>query len=114
MKRCCGCGTYRHCINIVPPWNNGRMADEGIKILVGIDRCILPEIVELWNAGIKTVASCCGHGKLAPSVVVDDASIENMRKFRYKNDPEGAKMREANPESCNPDAVFLLTSQKHY
>lgn len=110
MKQCCSFGTYRHCINIVPPWVGKRLTWDGV--IVGIDRCVLPEIIELWNAGIKTVASCCGHGKIAPSVVVDDASVEKMLKFGYKNNPQAVKQKEDNPEACDPASVFLLTSMK--
>lgn len=30
--------------------------------LHGIDRCILPELQKLWDEGISTFCSCCGHG----------------------------------------------------
>lgn len=31
--------------------------------LVGVDKCIAPMVRALNDAGISTVASCCGHGK---------------------------------------------------
>ena len=34
------------------------------------DACIKPIISALNKAGIKTVASCCGHGKICGSIVL--------------------------------------------
>ena len=30
--------------------------------ITNIDRCVLPELKELWALGIETTCSCCGHG----------------------------------------------------
>lgn len=27
-----------------------------------IDACIVPAVLAMWEAGIRTVGSCCGHG----------------------------------------------------
>lgn len=27
-----------------------------------LDRCVVPELLALWEKGIETVCSCCGHG----------------------------------------------------
>jgi hypothetical protein len=37
---------------------------------VCIDACIADCIKQLWEAGIKTTGSCCGHNKNKPSVIV--------------------------------------------
>jgi hypothetical protein len=34
-----------------------------------IDKCLRNLIEELNDAGVKTVASCCGHGKYQMSIV---------------------------------------------
>jgi hypothetical protein len=35
-----------------------------------IDACIADTIQHLWNSGITTLNSCCGHGRLKPSIVL--------------------------------------------
>lgn len=37
-----------------------------------IDKCIVPIICALNSAGLKTIASCCGHGKQPGSIVLAD------------------------------------------
>jgi len=29
---------------------------------VNIDKCLIHEIINLWEQGIKTTGCCCGHG----------------------------------------------------
>lgn len=40
--------------------------------IVGVDACLVPLIEALNNAGISTVASCCGHGKKAANIILSD------------------------------------------
>lgn len=40
--------------------------------VVYVDRCIAPLVRTLNRAGIYTVASCCGHGKMPGSIVLED------------------------------------------
>ena len=40
------------------------------KRTVSIDKCIVPVIEGLWDAGVYTLGCCCGHGKENPSVVL--------------------------------------------
>jgi len=56
-KRNCNCnnvyfGTYQ---------NQETLEVPGRKKRVGIDRCIIKEIIGLWAKGITTIESCCGH-----------------------------------------------------
>lgn len=37
-----------------------------------VDECIAPIVRALNDAGIETVASCCGHGKNKGSIVLKD------------------------------------------
>ena len=67
--------------------------------LVCIDTCIATEIGYLWHKGIKTLNSCCGHRKLPATVIVDEASIEQMKKLGYKN---------ANIKCASPELTFQL------
>lgn len=41
---------------------------------VGIDSCIASEIAWLWNNGIRTLNSCCGHRKTHSWVIVSKDS----------------------------------------
>lgn len=52
---------------------------------VCIDKCLLPEILELWEMGIKTTGCCCGHGKKEFAYIgVDEKDIGRMKEMGYK------------------------------
>lgn len=78
LKNFCKCdvemGSYMRQITVQDPFT---------KKLVGIDICILQDIAELWYLGIRTMASCCGHGKIFPSIIVHDDHIQQMLKLGY-------------------------------
>lgn len=40
--------------------------------VVGIDSCIAPIVKALNDAGVTTVACCCGHGKAPGSIILAD------------------------------------------
>jgi hypothetical protein len=42
------------------------------KKLVNVDRCIASIVKALNDAGITTVASCCGHGKRPGNIMLAD------------------------------------------
>jgi hypothetical protein len=50
------------------------------------DKCISKEIETLHEQGIKTVASCCGHGKIPHTIAVYDEYFEKMLELGYKID----------------------------
>lgn len=56
---------------------------------VCIDACIVKEVLELWTGGFPTLNSCCGHGKLPPSLIVQ----EGIEPARYL-----AALAEIDPE----------------
>lgn len=37
---------------------------------IAIDQCIADAILAAWAAGVRTLGSCCGHGKRPPDVVL--------------------------------------------
>ena len=37
-----------------------------------IDKCLAPIVIALNNSGIKTVASCCGHGYIPGRITLRD------------------------------------------
>lgn len=51
---------------------------------VCIDICICQEIAELWNSGIPTYESCCGHNKKEGYIMVLEKDIDKMKKLGYK------------------------------
>ena len=68
---------FGDCSNMVimRDWN-------GIKFQV--DKCIAEEVLWLRNMGVNTIASCCGHNKIQPTIAVDEKDIEKMKEFGYK------------------------------
>jgi hypothetical protein len=36
-----------------------------------IDSCIAPIVAALNAGGVETIASCCGHGKIPGSIILD-------------------------------------------
>lgn len=51
---------------------------------VAIDKCLLPEIISLWEMGIKTTGCCCGHGKHEAYIGVEFDDIQKMKDLGYK------------------------------
>lgn len=52
--------------------------------LIAIDRCIALLILQLNLVGIKTLNSCCGHGKGYPNVICEPGTEEALKKFGCK------------------------------
>jgi len=67
--KCCDLGTYECQI---PMPIDGRVR--------GIDYCIADIVAALNAANIKTVASCCGHGKMDGRI-----SLEDKRELIIRN-----------------------------
>lgn len=57
---------------------------ERVPKCVSIDKCLLSEVVELWELGIKTTGCCCGHGRLEPFIGVREEHIPKMKELGYK------------------------------
>lgn len=70
--KCCEIGTYGHQI-LMPLASRVR----------GIDFCISDIVAALNAANIKTVASCCGHGKMQGRI-----SLEDGRELKIVKDKE--------------------------
>lgn len=48
------------------------------------DYCLEDELFELWKAGIHTISSCCGHGKVPPYIqVLKGDSVKKMEELGY-------------------------------
>lgn len=40
--------------------------------VIRVDKCLIPDILGLWDIGFETLGSCCGHGKYPKTIVVRD------------------------------------------
>ena len=63
-SNCCDLGTFKCCVSMPL---HGRV--------VGIDFCIHDIVAALNASGIKTIASCCGHGKIDGRIDLEDGRI---------------------------------------
>lgn len=83
-----GYGTYDCSYNIMLPYlvTDPLNPDEKPRTkTVCIDKCLLPEIVKLWELEIKTTGCCCGHGNSKNSYIgVLPEYIERMKALGYK------------------------------
>lgn len=48
----------------------------------GIDNCILEEIIDLWESGIQTTESCCGHNVAPAYIAVLEPYAEQNEEIR--------------------------------
>lgn len=83
MSERCTCqgvamGSYSNQDALTPPWG-GRV--------VGIDRCIRPEIERLWALGVRTVESCCGHQVTTGYIIARPEFDSLMEDSGYRRDP---------------------------
>ncbi len=86
-KKCTPCGDYK--CQIPMPVN---------KRVVAIDICIADIVSALNAANIKTSASCCGHGEIAGTIILDDGRCINIFptfKSWDEWEPQKANMRKA-------------------
>lgn len=74
--KCCGKATYE-CQNLVI--NN--MDDNRV---IGIDRCLIPEIQSLWVRGIATLGCCCGHVGGKAYIQVAQKDSKQMVELGYE------------------------------
>jgi hypothetical protein len=58
----------------------------GLSDHICIDPCIYDQILSLWDKGIITLGSCCGHNKYNAYVGVSNACVDKMLKMGYKRD----------------------------
>lgn len=63
--------------------------NNGLTDYICIDPCIVNEIRDLWNKGIITYGSCCGHNLFESFVNVDESNIQQMLSLGYiQNHPD--------------------------
>lgn len=77
-----------------------------------IDSCITPLILQLMSAGIKTLSSCCEHGKDYPYVICERGTEEKLKKFGCKDVKTGwAEMVRANFRVQSLDGKIYTAEQ---
>lgn len=76
-----GFGTYDCAYNIMPPWYRD---STGAPKYIAVDKCLLPEILFLWEKGIRTTGCCCGHAKHLPFIGVIESDIPRMKALGYE------------------------------
>lgn len=55
---------------------------------VWCDSCLVPEVMDLWESGVVTVASCCGHRTTIPVISVSTPQIQLMKSMGYVAIPD--------------------------
>lgn len=68
-------GSFENQSIVINPFNGKK---------VSVDRCILPEVYNLWAKGVNTIGSCCGHNKTVPTIVVSESESCKMQALGYK------------------------------
>ena len=81
-------GTYDCAYNIMLPYyvtdpTDAKQSPQAH--IVAIDKCLLPEILKIWEMGIKTTGCCCGHGREGMSFIgVRPEHIDRMKSLGYE------------------------------
>ena len=78
--KCCDIGEFKCDSTLVIPENMKQYYTKRVFC----DVCIVEEIQDLLDLGVITLASCCGHGILDSSVIVDIKSQEVMTRLDYE------------------------------
>jgi hypothetical protein len=88
IARACACvgvelGSYANVVTLFPP------AELGLsRVPVTVDRYIAQEILRLWDQGIRTLNSCCGHNKAPAFIVVCAEHESRMEALGYRALPD--------------------------
>ena len=81
-------GSYDCAYNIMLPWLTHDPTDPSAPPqpkTVAIDKCLLPEVIKLWEMGIKTTGCCCGHGRKGMAFIgVTEENIPRMKRLGYE------------------------------
>lgn len=76
------CGTYKNTVIVNAP----RIYNDKFPNIkeIQLDKCIAKEIEYLWNKGIITMASCCGHNRTDGFISVLEEYIPKMKELGYE------------------------------
>lgn len=96
-------GTYKNAVAVKAPWGK----------FVTLDICIIPEVKWLWDKGIKTINSCCGHGdKNLAYVAVGDEHRDQMDELGYLPHPEAPHCYVSKTTTPNTIAVTVKEEKR--
>ena len=76
---------------------------------ISMDRCLAGQIIDLWEAGIRTYGCCCGHGKYKGWINTGPEDFEKAialgyKHYIYENAPDRKDTVFAkNPYPCDYD-----------
>lgn len=89
-------GSYKNQTIVIAPFKQNP---------IGIDNCILEEVKSLWELGIVTMESCCGHNVAPGYIAVIGKHMPKMLELGYKQHPVWVDIFE--PKTIYPG--FALT-----
>ena len=73
---------------------------------VTIDKCLLPEILSIWEKGIRTNGCCCGHGTEKESFIgVNASDCAKMSELGYVHCQNGW----SSPTTFSPKTQLVYT-----
>jgi len=101
-----GFGTYDCAYNIMPPFKTGTLKEFRY---VAIDKCLIREILDLWEQGIRTTGCCCGHGDKAKDMSFIGVAFEDIPKMKAL----GYEVR-YNPYRPNDEDSFIPKTKFQY
>ena len=102
-------GLYKNQISVRPPdeWQSR-------KKFFSLDPCIAGEVVGLIAQGIRTVASCCGHGRIAPTIIVatysDRQAMLELGYYPYKGKCAALHVFEAKSHCCRESQFMKINA----
>lgn len=78
---------------------------------INIDKCLIHEIIDLWEKGIKTTGCCCGHGDSNKAYIgVETTSILKMKQLGYTIHYNSCRPKDE--DSFIPKTVLLYGTAK--
>lgn len=102
-------GTYDCVYTIQLPWH--RLISQESRTWVAVDKCLLPEVLYLWESGIKTTGCCCGHGRDELAYIgVCDEHIQKMKDMGYR--VHYNKCRPNDEDSFTPKSILTYDKQR--
>jgi len=51
---------------------------------ITVDRCLANEIIELWEAGVRTFGCCCGHNRSQAFINVGEEDFQKALALGYE------------------------------
>ena len=73
---------------------------------VAIDKCLIHEVIDLWEKGIQTTGCCCGHGRVEAFIGVREEHIARMKEMGYRV--------QFNPNRPGDEDEFVPNTQLSY